>query len=303
MSRLQDEVRSQVRRTGVVARRDHPALVGCVDAMVKTGQLVPVLPGVYTATGQAGEFRVKVAALLVWCPDAVLVGTTAARLTFWPTASDILVEAAAPRRGSYAGFRLVARRVPEELVLQRGPLRMTAPALTALDLCESGADVIDLVLRSRAATLAGLWRAFELTRGRRGNQQRLVHLLDSKGEPWSAAERRCHRLLREAGIGGWRPNLPVRAGGRTFYLDVAFPEVGLVVEVDGRLHEDDEDVFENDRWRQNALVLDGWVVLRFTWTMLTEHPDFVVETIRAALAASSDGGRPTGFRHSMLGRR
>ncbi len=300
MSRLQDEVRSLVRHRGVVARRDQPALVGCVDALVRTGQLVAVLPGVYTAPGRAAELRVRLAALQAWCPDAVLIATTAARLTFWPTASDALVEAAVRRRGTHPGFRLVTRRVPEELLVQRGPLRMTAPALTALDLCDDGADVLDLVLRSRAATLADLWRAFELTRGRRGNQQRLVHLLDSKDEPWSAAERRCHRLLREAGIDGWRPNLPVRAGDRRFYLDVAFPDAGLVVEIDGRLHEDDEDVFENDRWRQNALVLDGWVVLRFTWKMLTQHPEVVVETIRAALSAISDGGRPTAFRHSIL---
>jgi hypothetical protein len=36
-------------------------------------------------------------------------------------------------------------------------------------------------------------------------------------------------------------------------------------------------------WRQNALVADGWRVLRFTWRMLKEHPEVVVAAIRQAL--------------------
>jgi very-short-patch-repair endonuclease len=156
-----------------------------------------------------------------------------------------------------------------------------------------------------------LWEAFELTRGRRGNRQRLRRLIDSRDEARSAAERLCHRLLRDARLTGWEPNLPVRSGGRLYLLDVAFPGAGLVVEIDGRLHEDDPDVFENDRWRQNALVLDGWVVVRVTWAMLTTHPEAVLETIRAALAAARTT-RPLTYRgpicreaapHARRGRR
>jgi very-short-patch-repair endonuclease len=35
--------------------------------------------------------------------------------------------------------------------------------------------------------------------------------------------------------------------------------------------------------RQNALVANGWLVLRFTWRMLREHPDVVVAAILQAL--------------------
>ncbi len=38
------------------------------------------------------------------------------------------------------------------------------------------------------------------------------------------------------------------------------------------------------RWRQNLLILDGWCVLRFTYTMLSERPAEVLEMIRSALA-------------------
>ena len=298
MPKLQDEVWAALRRDGVVARREHPDLTGAVDWLVRGGQLRAVLPGIYAAADRGADLGVRLAALARWDPDAVITGAAAARLTFWPSLSVGAVEVATTRRGLHPGFSLRHRSVPDELVTRRHGLRVAVPALAALDLSDTASEAIDEVLRSRAATLDGLWRAFELTRGRRGNATRLQHLLDSRDEPWSAAERLCHRLLRDAGFPGWESNLPVLSGGRLYFLDVAFPDVGLVVEIDGRLHEDDPRVFENDRWRQNALVLDGWVVVRFTWEMLTRHPESVVETIRAALTVARTG-RPLRYRTSI----
>lgn len=287
-----------LRREGVVARREHPDLAGAVDWLVRGGRLRSVLPGIYAATEQADDLRVRVRAVRRWDPDAVITGAAAARLTYSREVPVDVVEVATMRRGTHPGFWLRHRTVPEELVTHLHGLRVAVPALAALDLSDTASDALDEVLRRRAATLDGLWRAFELTRGRRGNGERLRHLLDSRDEPWSAAERLCHRLLRDAGVRGWESNLPVKSNGRLYFLDVAFGGVGLVVEIDGRLHEDDLDVFENDRWRQNDLVLDGWVVVRVTWKMLTQHPETVVETIRAALAvARSD--RPLTFRTSI----
>ena len=294
----QDEVWATLRRHGVVARREHPELQGAIDWLVRGGQLRRVLPSVYAPAELADDFGVRAAAATHWDPDAVLTGAAAARLTYWRSVPVDVVELATSRRGSYRGFRLVERRVPPELVTERDGVRVARPALAALDLSGTTSEAIDRVLRSRTATLDGLWQAFELTRGGRGNTERLKHLIDSRDAPWSAAERLCHRLLRESGLSGWESNLPVLSGGRLFFLDVAFARAGLVVEIDGRLHEDDPDVFENDRWRQNALVLDGWVVVRFTWTMLTEHPDAVLATIRAALAMAQTG-RPLVFRDSI----
>src|SRR5215210_7802144 len=92
-----------------------------------------------------------------------------------------------------------------EFVLERGGLRMTTPAPTALDLCDTvGGDAIDTVLRTRAASLAELHAVLGRTSRRRGNQLRRQLLLDSRDEPWSEAERRAHQLLRDAGLTGWR---------------------------------------------------------------------------------------------------
>lgn len=127
-----------------------------------------------------------------------------------------------------------------------------------------------------------------MTGDRLGNPQRRRLLLDSRDEPWSVPERRFHRLLRDAGITGWRANLPVRIGDARCYLDVAFELVLLAIEIDGRLYHSAPEAFELDRRRQNLLVLNGWHVLRFTWRMIEEHPDQVIVAVRDALEMLSN---------------
>jgi very-short-patch-repair endonuclease len=126
--------------------------------------------------------------------------------------------------------------------------------------------------------------ALDLTRGLWGTRERRQFLLDSRDEPWSAAERLFHRLLRQAGITGWTANCAVTIGGSTYYLDVAFRTIRLAVEIDGRLHHSSGTAFETDRRRQNLLILEGWRVLRFTWAMLTDDPEGVIAAVRSALA-------------------
>ena len=282
---LQDEVREIVRLEGVVARKEHPELAAAMARLRRQGVLVSVLPGVYAPVAVAAQHDVRLAALVRWAPDAVLLGGTAARLTFWPTLPAHDVECALPwERDPQPGFSFARRRIAPELVTRRRGMHATSPALTALDLCEQhGGDGIDRVLRTRTATLPVLWEAFALSGGRRGNGDRRALLLDSRGLPWSAAERLAHRLLRDARLGGWRANHPIRLEGQKYFLDIAFRDPRLVVEIDGRLHEEDKDVFENDRWRQNALVLDGWTVLRFTWRMLEDHPGLFVKRVKQAV--------------------
>ncbi len=284
---LQDEVRSIVDREGVIARRDHPELASAMAWLVRRGELAPVLPGVFCPREAADTFEARVSALACSDPDAVLTGGTAARLTFWPQLTSTEVECAARwERAARRGFVFSRRDVPVDLVVERAGVRLSSPALTAIDLVATkGGDGIDRALRTRMTTLGRMWSAFELTPGRPGNLDRRRMLLDSRDEPWSAAERLAHRLLRRARVTGWQANVPVVLHGQRYYLDVAFPASKLVVEIDGRLHEDDPEVFENDRWRQNALILDGWLVLRFTWRMLEEHPGRFVADVRSAIAS------------------
>jgi very-short-patch-repair endonuclease len=111
----------------------------------------------------------------------------------------------------------------------------------------------------------------------------IIRTLPARSTGWCAAERLSHRLLRAMQIQGWETNLPVRVHGRLFYIDIAFKQQKLAIEIDGRLHETDEDLFESDRWRQNALVAERWRVLRFTMAMLRDHPEVFIAAILDAL--------------------
>lgn len=272
--------------SGVIARRQHPELATALAWLVRCGRLQAVLPGVYAPAQLSREVTTRMRAAALWAPDSVLTGAAAASISFWPGIPVGDVElAGVESRCRSTGFRFSRRTIPAELVREHDGLRYAAPALTALDLCDAnGGDGIDTALRRRAATLAGMREALALTSRRPGNSLRRELLLDSRDEPWSAAERRAHRILRSAGITGWRANLPVASAGSVYYVDIGFEEEMLALEIDGRLHESDRGLFESDRWRQNHLVLHGWRVLRFTWSMLVEHPEQFLQAVRAALA-------------------
>jgi very-short-patch-repair endonuclease len=44
-------------------------------------------------------------------------------------------------------------------------------------------------------------------------------------------------------------------------------------------------------WRQNLLILNGWCVLRFTWTMVEDHPERVIAMVRDAIKMLTAVGR------------
>jgi very-short-patch-repair endonuclease len=280
-----EDIQQVLATDGVVVRREHPKLLGTIERLVRKGDLRAVLPGVYAEPRGCDSSRTRIQAVMRWDSDAILIGAAAAWVSFWPEirVSQVTCSLKHQRRPQ-PGFEFTRRQIPAELVVNRGGLRYTAPELTALDLCGAmGGDAIDQALRSRATTLAQLHRAMELTAARVGNPIRRQLLLDSRDEPWSKAERLFHQLLRDAGITGWKANRPVVLDGSTLYVDVIFRRLKLAIEIDGRLYHTGTEVFESDRWRQNLLVLNGWCVLRFTWTMIEDHPEKVLAMVRDAI--------------------
>lgn len=252
------------------------------------GELVRVLPGIFIAPSSTRQLPTLALALMRADPNAVVTGRAAAALTYWRELAVPVVEVAAgSERRRRQGIRFNQRQIPPELILDLGGVRVTTPALTALDMCTGsvGADAIDRALQLRATTVAELVRALELTPGRRHNPRRRQLVKDVKSEGCSPLERTGHRLLRSAGIHDWIANHRYRVLGRDTRPDVRFRRVRLILEFDGFAFHSSREAFDNDRRRQNPFELAGFTVLRYTEVLLADQKEFVGQVRRALQTA------------------
>ena len=113
--------------------------------------------------------------------------------------------------------------------------------------------------------------------------QSKVLLIDSRSEPWSAAERLSHRLLRAAQIKGLGDQ-PAGVCGWSMVLHRYRLQTAEVGDRDRRpAARDARGSLRVGPLAQNALVAEGWRVLRFTVVMLRDHLEVFVAAILGAL--------------------
>ncbi len=261
---------TELTQDSVLSRRRHPALIGRMDAAVKRGELIPLMPGTYAAQRTFHALALSVAD---WDPHAVFASGTAARLSWWPDISFDGVHALTRRcpRRKVPGTHLSQTPLDPELIMELGPLRLQHPAASTIDLARvMGPAAIDEALRRRATSVAALRWALSRMPGRAENPRVAQLIKDSRDEPWSALERRAHLELRAAGIRGWRANHKIAVPWGWIYADIAFPVEKVVVELDGWEFHQSRTSFVSDRRRDVALHLAGWTVLRFTADSLDE---------------------------------
>lgn len=77
------------------------------------------------------------------------------------------------------------------------------------------------------------------------------------------------------------PQLAIERCGITYHPD---PFHGIAVEANSWAHHATKADHDADCLRYNALVVSGWIVLRFTWEQVMFSPGEVVATMRAAYA-------------------
>ena len=111
----------------------------------------------------------------------------------------------------------------------------------------------------------------------------------AEGAPDEVVEARCADLLVAAGLPMPEHQFEVvRPDGRRARFDLAYPELRIGIETDGRIH-GEEEVRQDDASRRNQLQLLGWVVLHFTWEDVVHRPEQVVRTVRAAIERAAAG--------------
>lgn len=159
-------------------------------------------------------------------------------------------------------------------------------------LCDLGAvdpagvhPAVGHVVTNRLASPNAIYAAIR-THGRRGRPG--VPALRDALEDWmidgkfldSELERRMKRLVKHCKL----PSIefhPIICG---YEVDFRVVGTAILLECDGwEFHDKQRDRFERDRRRRNELTAAGWIVVNFTWAMLTRQPQWVATIISQAL--------------------
>ena len=251
---------------------------------VESGEWIRETRGVYRVANRTLDIRMKTRiAVLSAGPGAALCGASAA---WWHGLIDkppsiISVMAPHGRRGRpIDGARVWHRTFDEGDVAVVERLRVTAVPLTVLDASvENGVRIMDSALLRNKVTIEDLLDAQKRNSGRRGSPRAASMLTAMSDGARSDAERRTVALLKSSDVGGWATN--VDACG--YVLDLAIQDLKIDIEIDGLAFHSDATAFQHDRERQNVLIANGWIVLRFTWHDITQRPQWVLAQIRAAI--------------------
>jgi hypothetical protein len=280
------------RRHGVFTRAQALAVgfgPGAIRIRLESGRWEKVHKGVYLLAGVPNSRKQTLMALLLSAGDAAVAShRSAAWLYGLPGGEADRYEITGPRgcRG-HPGVRIHQNGElrPVDIAVIDG-IPVTTVARTLVDL--AGVleppvleEALDAAL-SRGLRLSRLrWRLDELAKRGRPGVRVLRRLLDARtpgaAVPASVMESRLRPIIAGFPPAEWGH----RAGvdGRERFIDLAWPDIKLALEADGFDCHSGRAQFQDDLDRQNALVADEWVFLRFTWQDITERPASVRATI------------------------
>lgn len=276
---------AQARKVGLTAKQ--------VESGCRSGWWLRVYRSVYRLPGTPVTDEQRLLAAVLACgPGAVASHRAAAWL--WDLADGARLEVASPRNRAPAAHVVVHRRTSGLRAVVRRGVPCTDPLRTVLDLAATGdealvAATLDRGIADGLFTAAAVGRALERSAGKgvRGAgvlRRVLARRLEADGERPSALESAMDRLV--VGFGLPRPERQHEVAGTPYRLDYAWTGSRVAVEVDGYGPHSSREAFQDDRARQNVLVLAGWTVLRFTWADVRSRPATVATVLRRALGAS-----------------
>jgi very-short-patch-repair endonuclease len=292
------DVAAIVGETGWVHRAELLGRVsrGTVDNWLAAGKLVRIGQGAYALPAAAPLWRTRLAAAL---QGKEAVASHATALALWelvehpPGPVHVMVGLSRSGRGtpgvvlhrSAGSFdeRLrvdgLAVTTPGRALVDTwgrpGPLRreqVRAAAIAAVRrrLCRPREIEWELARRPRLAGRAELSGLVELLAG--GCQSEL--------EIWG-----CLHVLRGPGMPPFTLQRRITVAGQAFFLDAAYDDVKLAVEMDGAAWHGSRQQRERDIRRDALLATVGWQTLRFSFARMTTAPDACRRDILAARAA------------------
>lgn len=288
------------RQHGLITREQalaHGVSASTISRRVAAGRWERRRPGVYVVGAAPATWTQRVlAAVLVVGSGALASHRTAARL--WDLVErsgriELLLGDDVHRRLDGVTMHRSRHLADRDRAVRDG-VPCTSLARTIIDAASSADRAlvgrwVDIGIRDHGLTIREVaTRASQLAVPGRRMPPSLVQALalrsDGHDPGRSALEGRVLEAVALAGLPEPARQWPfLRADGSDGFIDLAYPDAMVAIELDGWAEHGLRSAFDADRVRGNELVLAGWRLLRFTWTMTDDE---IVAAIAASLATA-----------------
>ena len=266
---------------GLITRRelmDKGLSAGAITRLLNKGELLPLYRGIYLIGGNPVTWETRLVAA-TFLGRGFASHRSAARS--WDLSQSNVIEVTTSRRPKDPAVTWHRRTLSRSDCTHVDGIPVTSIHRTLIDLGDVVADdvVEDALDRAleRGLTSAN-WLRSEIervgTKGRRGPCV-LRDILEKGQEKASWLERRFVRRLGRGSLPPYFREFPVA----TYYIDFAWPEVLLGVEVHGGKWHKRRARWAKDLARHNELTALGWTILHFTWEEIRDNADVVLAEI------------------------
>lgn len=185
------------------------------------------------------------------------------------------------------------RELPVDHVTKIGPIPVTTVARTLFDLASLVDEkrlgrALDDAIRQGRVTLPKVIEVFRDLGGpgRKGSSvmRRVLEERDPSVAPTdSDLEVGFLRLVKRGRLPKPVLQYEIRTHGDRYFIDFAYPEAKLAVEVLGYAFHSPLHLWRADKVRHNVLENLGWRVLYFTWDDVVNHPRRTIQVVAQAI--------------------
>lgn len=298
IARLSERQHGVFSRAQAIAAGMHPS---AVDRRVNNAEFEAVDYAVYRVAGAPPTWRQRLMAACLAGP-AVASHRAAAALLGFVDCEDGVVEVTASRhrrrfrRGDVVWHE--SRRLDTSDLTELDGIPITRPLRTVLDLglvygVDRLEELLDDGLRRGWFSTTNVWRRWEqlggdLRPGGRVVQAVLERKAAGERPVGSILETRFRQLVRRAGLPEPAAQYEIHDGQEFIArVDFAYPEYGVVIEVDGEERHTGRSPRKRDAQRDRRLFGLGLHPLRFYWDEIHRTPEAVARDIAAAIRRSA----------------
>ena len=201
----------------------------------------------------------------------------------WKLCDDTVIEITTSHRPKEPSVIWHRRSLPQADCTRMEGIPVTSIHRTLIDLGDVAADdvvedALDRALERGITSAEWLERQIERvgTKGRKGPRV-LKDILERGITHASWLERRFVRLLDRSSV----PQHFREFAVAPYFIDFAWPEVLLGVEVHGAKWHRRRKRWPKDLARHNELTTRGWTILHFTWEEIRDRPEVVLLEVTA----------------------